>query len=413
MVYSSSMKDKNEPAFNPLFTAAFYKDAPPCRPDIWTEKSGSKWVDRNITDINCYAYACNDLYRHPEHEFCAPGAKSYNEHVEDTLSYGEYIKAFKGNTNDLIKACESDGMIFAGTDIPVPKDKHYLTAAFVNANKQGSYHWFRLDTNGLWSHKPSSIHDVTNKDNEGNLIIDPRQAAALTSYDQFVGFFFVPAGGLKTGAWPEPNPHQEKGSQKSLEQYERHTLSQFTKEELSYAPHFKADLWADYGNDHSYVSYPWDSKWLTAIDSYSYASGDIYKHDGCGAAYPGQKGLKGQFNKRALSEQKIICGAENDGMTFVGKTLQVPPAGYYLTACALDNQKNGLWFRLDQNGLWSWKTAGNENARQEDFNGRPITDPATADRREYNNFIGFFLVPVGGIKVGYGPENGRQCPYKR
>lgn len=47
------------------------------------------------------------------------------------------------------------------------------------------FHWYRLDNNGRWSHKPGDTRP-TDRDNAGNQITDPR-AAALGRY-QFVSF---------------------------------------------------------------------------------------------------------------------------------------------------------------------------------------------------------------------------------
>ena len=47
------------------------------------------------------------------------------------------------------------------------------------------YHWYRLDSNEYWSHKPGST-PATRYDGAGNLISDPR-TADITPY-QFVAF---------------------------------------------------------------------------------------------------------------------------------------------------------------------------------------------------------------------------------
>ena len=47
------------------------------------------------------------------------------------------------------------------------------------------WHWYRLDNNGQWSHKPGST-SVTDTDNIGNVITDPR-VCAMGLY-QFVTF---------------------------------------------------------------------------------------------------------------------------------------------------------------------------------------------------------------------------------
>ena len=43
-------------------------------------------------------------------------------------------------------------------------------------NRLGDFHWYRLDNNGKWSHKPGQARP-TRKDNANNFINDPREAA--------------------------------------------------------------------------------------------------------------------------------------------------------------------------------------------------------------------------------------------
>lgn len=49
------------------------------------------------------------------------------------------------------------------------------------------YHWYRLDDNGTWSHKPGQTA-ATNRDNSGNVITDPR-TANRGNYTIFCGFY--------------------------------------------------------------------------------------------------------------------------------------------------------------------------------------------------------------------------------
>lgn len=51
------------------------------------------------------------------------------------------------------------------------------------------YHWYRQDSDGLWSHKPGTT-PVTRLDNSNNLIIDP-QTANRGPYTEFIGYFEV------------------------------------------------------------------------------------------------------------------------------------------------------------------------------------------------------------------------------
>ena len=50
------------------------------------------------------------------------------------------------------------------------------------------FHWYRLDSNGRWTHKLGETAP-TNKDNNGDEIVDPR--IADTGDYQFVTFMFV------------------------------------------------------------------------------------------------------------------------------------------------------------------------------------------------------------------------------
>ena len=79
-----------------------------------------------------------------------------------------------------------------GADNKCPKEGH-LVALVIWPN--GDYHWYRKGPNGLWSHKPGSTA-VTNLDNSGNAISDPR-TADRGSYTQFCTFMVVKHGHIK------------------------------------------------------------------------------------------------------------------------------------------------------------------------------------------------------------------------
>ena len=57
------------------------------------------------------------------------------------------------------------------------------------------YHWYRMNRNGKWSHKPGSTA-VTNLDNGGAIISDPR-TANRGGYTQFCTFMVVMHGHIK------------------------------------------------------------------------------------------------------------------------------------------------------------------------------------------------------------------------
>lgn len=63
--------------------------------------------------------------------------------------------------------------------------------ALVTGHVDGTpdYHWYRLDSNGTWSHKPGG-GAARNTDESGNIITDPR-TANRAGYINFCGFFLV------------------------------------------------------------------------------------------------------------------------------------------------------------------------------------------------------------------------------
>ena len=51
------------------------------------------------------------------------------------------------------------------------------------------YHWYRQDSDGLWSHKRGTT-SITRLDNSGDLIVDP-QTADRDFYTEFLGYYAV------------------------------------------------------------------------------------------------------------------------------------------------------------------------------------------------------------------------------
>lgn len=90
-------------------------------------------------------------------------------------------------TNNRIKeAARRDGLVVvpagAGGGIPniPPGDPYHLVALAVAP--EFDYHWYRLDSNGRWSHKPGRT-PITNKDDRGKRIKDPRLAANAPGFN--------------------------------------------------------------------------------------------------------------------------------------------------------------------------------------------------------------------------------------
>ena len=140
-----------------------------------------------INSTNCYAYAANDPFGHP------PGRPQPGEHggkiysIHDCLSIGD--------------AAVRDGMI-PGSSPPNPPPGYYPVALVIDPG--GDDHWYRQDSNSLWSHKPG-MTPATDLDASGNPITNPETADRNYSsisgwnYSVFCGYFYVPAGGIRTG----------------------------------------------------------------------------------------------------------------------------------------------------------------------------------------------------------------------
>ena len=90
-------------------------------------------------------------------------------------------------------AAIADDLIDApGADNTCPDEGH-LVALVVAPG--WDYHWFRKDRSGWWSHKPGQTA-VTDRDNSGSLILDPRNADR-GMYTDFCTFMVAKHGHIK------------------------------------------------------------------------------------------------------------------------------------------------------------------------------------------------------------------------
>lgn len=146
-------------------------------PDRWNK-------DPVLSSTNCYAYAANDPDGHP------PGKPQPGEH-----SGAPFANVDAKSVGD---AAVRDGMVRAPSP-PVPKPGYNVVALVIDPGVD--YHWYRLDDNGFWSHKPgnTAARDV---DASGNKITDPETANrdyGYPNYSEFGGYFYVPVAGIRTG----------------------------------------------------------------------------------------------------------------------------------------------------------------------------------------------------------------------
>lgn len=176
-------------------------DAPDYEPEAWS----GIMQEAN----NCYAYAMNDRRIRR-----ASGLPDMS--CEEALADSEWMEKMfwpqpGGNAgmdyDEHYSRPAADIFWWAGRDGPLPvpdmtpRPGFYHVALAVALRKgmwslrDEDYHWWRQDSDGLWSHKPGNAA-VLRADYSRNLIHDPRECDR-GRYKTFVGFFLVPKGGLK------------------------------------------------------------------------------------------------------------------------------------------------------------------------------------------------------------------------
>lgn len=150
--------------------------------------------------------------------------------------------------------------------------------------------------------------------------------------------------------------------------------------------------------------------------SYGVDDRDRGKEEKDYAATPGHRTLGwdaatkvGYFNRSeyAAFVYQTIRGNEADGMIFTGRKME-SREGFYRAALYMRPAKQGAdnmyesheyhYIRQNRDGTWSQKFGG-LNVIDTDHSGNIITDPTKADMGPYS-FIGYFLVPKGGLDVG-------------
>lgn len=152
----------------------------PCAPlyePQWWNDGGQKQLHNN-----CYNYSTD--YRTDSFRIISgggqPGAAAGS--IYSTIT-GAAVKA---------AAVKDDLIDSPAADNKCPGQGHL--AALVIA-PGWDFHWYRKGRNGRWSHKPGST-PVTNLDNSGNAILDPR-TANRGPYTEFCTFMVVMHGHIK------------------------------------------------------------------------------------------------------------------------------------------------------------------------------------------------------------------------
>lgn len=140
---------------------------PPYDPGKWNN-------DPNIrTRNNCYNYANDKI----TNTFAQPGRGSGQE------------GPFPPDCGGTGAAAQRDGQIPVSNASSTPAQGHFIALVIWPGN---DYHWYRLDSNARWSHKPGQT-PAKNTDNSGNLITNP-QTCDRGPYTVWCGYYHcIPA----------------------------------------------------------------------------------------------------------------------------------------------------------------------------------------------------------------------------
>jgi hypothetical protein len=153
-----------------LLSAGGCCNVPAYEPSFWNDAGTIQYNN------NCYNYGNNNR----TDTFAQPGRRS-----------GDYPNPMV--CADVAAAAISDGLEALPASGVCPDDKDKV-ALFVDPDLPNrDYHWYRLDNDGMWSHKPGGGR-ATNLDQSGNVISNPETADRNNpvwnlNYTDFCGYF--------------------------------------------------------------------------------------------------------------------------------------------------------------------------------------------------------------------------------
>lgn len=135
---------------------------PPYNPGKWNNNAS---VQRNN---NCYNYANDKI----TNTFAQPGRGSG--------TVGPNPPTCSGTGS----AAQRDGQVPVGAASSTPSHGHYIALVVWPGR---DYHWYRLDSNAMWSHKPGQTA-ARNTDQSGNRISNP-QTCNRGPYTSWCGYY--------------------------------------------------------------------------------------------------------------------------------------------------------------------------------------------------------------------------------
>ena len=136
-----------------------------------------KWNNDLLIRVNnnCYNYANDKI----TNTFAQPGKGS-----------GQ-VAPFPYTCSGSTAASQRDRQVSIANPNSTPAQGHHI-ALVVWPGANGDYHWYRLDSNAMWSHKQGG-DPARNTDDSGDLIADP-EICDRGPYTQFCGYFHcIPA----------------------------------------------------------------------------------------------------------------------------------------------------------------------------------------------------------------------------
>jgi len=151
----------------------------------------SSWNDDNYVrdNNNCYNYA-TDIRTNT---YAQPGMASTGSGVPSPVTCTGASSA--ATSDGLIPISIPDLSNPCGSVSGLPDGGHIvaLIASGVGHVGRTDYHWYRMEADGTWTHKPGWDY-ATNRDEHGDIITDPRTAAWSSYYDDFCEFYYVKPG---------------------------------------------------------------------------------------------------------------------------------------------------------------------------------------------------------------------------
>ena len=145
---------------------------------------------------NCYSYALNE----PDPKLTVkrnPGMSSNLVKNNNIHTCGYFQKLLKNDYPNMVKTSNYKYC-------PCDKDYRMISMVIADGNtpfvgdKNDDYHFYRLDNNNKWSHKPGSKF-VSNIDADGKIINDPKYAnhnyqqndKGSNNYNNFCGYYCI------------------------------------------------------------------------------------------------------------------------------------------------------------------------------------------------------------------------------